>query len=443
MHPEPPTSARRRRAILVICDGLGHDWLSAALTPTLWAMQSRTLSCADHRAVFPSVTRVSAASVATGCQPGRHGLHGNQMALLSDDRLTVHNVGDPGFRSRMRQATGTTLRVPTMAERLADRGGQMAFSNVSPGAAYFLDPEHHGEVYHRAGSFARGGAAITGAAHLAISHDLQGDTVMTGRFLDEAVGRPDLALAILWLANPDLTTHYQPLGSPAHQEALATADRLVADVITAVEQRRRHEDILLMVGSDHGHETIAHSVHIGNWLRARGAGELLDRGRLAVASQGTAALLYAMPDARPALAPLLEAMRAEPWAGSILTGDALDEHGFGPDEALVAAIDTARTERPNAHGVPGERWMIEDGEGTPAIGCGHHGGLGPQETRPFLLIDHPSIAAGRIADTTCLIDIAPTLLDFLGAERSGMDGRSLLRRGVPSKTSPAVRRVPD
>ena len=426
MNPEPPPPARRRRAVLVICDGLGNDWLTAALTPTLWAMQSRTLACADHRAVFPSVTRVSAASVATGCQPGHHGLHGNQMALLSEDRLTVHNAGDPGFRARMRLATGTTLRVPTMAQRLADRGGQMAFSNVSPGAAYFLDPEHHGEVYHRAGSFARGGAAITGAAHLSISHDLRGDAAMTARFLDEAVDRADLALAILWLANPDLTTHYQPLGSPAHHEALATTDRRVADVIAAVERRRRHEDILLMVGSDHGHETIGRSVHIGNWLRARGAGELLDRGRLAVASQGTAALLYAMPDARSALAPLLEAMRSEPWAGSIVMGRPLAEHGFDPDGTLVAAIDTAQTDGPNAHGVPGERWMIEDGEATPAIGCGHHGGLGAQETRPFLLIDHPSLGAGRIASTTRLTDIAPTLLDFLGAPRSGMDGRSLL-----------------
>ena len=47
----------------------------------------------------------------------------------------------------MRRVTGRTLRVPTMAERLASSGGQIAYSNVSPGAAYFLDPDHFGMVY--------------------------------------------------------------------------------------------------------------------------------------------------------------------------------------------------------------------------------------------------------------------------------------------------------
>ena len=38
-----------------------------------------------------------------------------------------------------------------MAERVANEGGFIAFSNVSPGAAFFLDPERYGYVYHRSG----------------------------------------------------------------------------------------------------------------------------------------------------------------------------------------------------------------------------------------------------------------------------------------------------
>ncbi len=91
-------ASRPRRAILIVCDGLGAEWVSEAHTPTLARLLAGHRRASDHRAVFPSVTRVSAASIATGCFPGRHGLEGNQMALVEAGRITVHNVGAPSFR---------------------------------------------------------------------------------------------------------------------------------------------------------------------------------------------------------------------------------------------------------------------------------------------------------------------------------------------------------
>lgn len=412
---------RRRRAILIICDGLGAEWLSEARTPTLARLLADHLRAGDHRAVFPSVTRVSAASIATGCFPGRHGLEGNQMALVEDGRIVVHNVGAPSFRQTMRRVTGRTLRVPTMAERLAPSGGQIAYSNVSPGAAYFLDPDHFGTVLHRAGSFGPGGAPLTGPAHLDVSHDLDGDIEMTRRFCDEVVPADSFRLAILWLANPDLTLHHDPLGSPEHLHALEVTDGLVAKVIETVDAHEDRFDTLLVVGSDHGHETIARSVHVGQWLAAQGLEAELKEGRIGVASQGTSALIYAADDARMALADLLPTMTRQPWAGSILTGDALAATGL-TGETLFAAVDTTRHDERNGFGVRGTRWLVEDGEGTPDIGCGHHGGLGPSETRPFLTFMHPDFAPGEAARPTSLVDIAPTILGFLGVRPEGMDG---------------------
>ena len=415
------TSSRRRRAILIVCDGLGAEWIDAERTPKLAALQAAHRSAGDHRAVFPSVTRVSAASIATGCHPARHGLEGNQMALFEDGRLAVHNVGAPAFRQTLRQVTGQTLRVPTLAERLASCGGQVAYSNVSPGAAYFLDPDHFGTVLHRAGSFGPGGTVLTGAAHLAVSHDLAGDIEMTRRFCTEVVPSEAHALGILWLANPDLTLHHDPLGSPAHIHALEVTDRLVAPVIETVEAPEDRFDTLLAVGSDHGHETIGRSIHIGNWLARKGLEAELREGRIGIASQGTSALIYATGAARAAVEDLLPKMLQEPWAGSILTGEALAATGLTAD-ALVAAVVTTRHDENNDHGVPGTRWLVEDGEGMPEIGCGHHGGLGPAETRPFLTFIHPAFGQGETGRTTSLVDIAPTILRFLGEPGEGMDG---------------------
>jgi hypothetical protein len=415
-----------RRAIMLVCDGLGADWLRPELTPTLCALAQRSVRVPGIRAVFPSVTRVSAASIATGCHPARHGLLGNKVALREGERLVVHNVGHPNFRHAMRAATGTTLRVPTMAQRLAHVGGQVAFSNVSPGAAYFLDPEHFGTVMHRAGSFAPGGAALAGDAALNVSHDLDGDRAMTARFIDEVVNAGQCRVGILWLANPDLTTHHAPMGSPAHLEALRVVDGLVGEVVAAVRARKDSDRTLITIGSDHGHETIGAAVDVGEWLAGNGLADEIRDGKVAVAGQGTAALVCALDSARARVEAVLPLLRTQPWAGAVHAGDALAALGVGPADGLVAAIDMARRDEVNPFGVPGMRWLVADGEAEKEIGCGQHGGLGPQETRPFLVLDVPRMAAGEVSRPASLVDIAPTVLGWLGVAAEGMDGASLL-----------------
>lgn len=415
----------QRRAIYVNCDGLGADWLRPEFVPTIAGLAARGRRAAVYRAVFPSVTRVSAASIATGCRPAQHGLQGNRMALVESGRLRVHDVGPPGFFPHWRHVSGHTLQVPSLAARLPHGAGFVAFSNVSPGAAYALDPDHHGFVYHRAGSFGPGGTAISGAEHLAVSHDCAGDVAMAQRFCREVIDTRRPAVSVLWLANPDLTLHGTPLGSPQHLDALRVADGCVAQVMDAVAKARRAgEDILLIVGSDHGQETIGAGICISDWLAAHGLRRQVEGGSVAVASQGTSALLYALAEARLLLEQVLPAMASEPWAGTIYGGDALPSLGHRAGH-LVAAVDFARDTRSNPFGVPGHRYVATDGEKPAAVGFGQHGGLGPDETRPFLVLDHPAITAGMIDAPASLIDVAPTILTFLGLPCEGTDGRPL------------------
>jgi hypothetical protein len=417
---------KARRAILVCCDGLGRNWIDPKATPLLHDVSQQSLWCDDHRAVFPSVTRVSAASVTTGCLPARHGLHGNRMGLIEDGRIVVRDVGQPDFRGHMRRATGGTLLAPSLAERVRDAGGFIAFSNVSPGAAYFLDPEHFGHVYHRSGSFGPGGVALTAPDALDVTHDLAGDCAMTERFCGEVLedGRP--TIAVLWLANPDHTLHGVPLGSPAHHEALRETERCVAQVLRSVERlRNQGEEILLLIGSDHGQETIGNCIDVAQWLAERGVAGWIESGAIAVAGQGTAALLYATEAARSALLDVLGQMRRTPWAADVVVGDALFQHGFAPLGGVVAAVNMARHEWPNVHGVVGQRWVAAE-PGKPApIGSGQHGGWGPDETRPFLIANDGGRTMGAVGARTSLVDIAPTMLRFLGLPLEGFDGMPL------------------
>jgi len=418
--------AGSRRAVFVCCDGLGRNWVRPDTTPALEGLRPLSLWCDAHSAVFPSVTRVSAASVATGCQPARHGLHGNRMGLVEDGRIVVRDVGSPDFRTHMRRATGGTLLVPTLAERVAKAGGFIGFSNVSPGAAYFLDPEHFGHIYHRAGSFAPGGKPIEGADALKVSHDAAGDWAMTQRFCTEVLAERRPAAAILWLADPDHTMHGAPLGSPAHRDALTAAGRCVAEVFRAVERLRdAGEEILLLVGSDHGQETIGASIDLDAWLSGQGLGKLVEDGDVAVAGQGTAAVLYATERGRVPLLGVLDEMSRAEWAGEVLAGDRLAEQGFAARGGAVAAVSMARQGESNPYGVPGRRWVVEEGSKPVPIGSGQHGGWGPDETRPFLMMNDGGRSTGTLQRPTCITDIAPTIAHYLGLPVEGFDGTCL------------------
>jgi hypothetical protein len=415
-----------RFAVFVCCDGLGRDWVRPDYTPALWEIRQASLWCDAHQAVFPSVTRVSAASVATGCRAARHGLHGNRMGLIEQGRIVVRDVGKPDFRAWMRDATGGTLKVPTIAERVAAHGGFIGFSNVSPGAAYFLDPEHFGYVYHRAGSWAPGGDPVAAADALSVSHDLAGDRAMTARFCAEVLDERRPAVAVLWLANPDLTLHGQPLGSAPHLEALREADQCVREVHRAVQRRRqRGDDILFLAGSDHGQETIGDCVDLDAWLAIHGLGAALEAGDIAVAGQGTAALLYATPRGHGPLLAVLDVLRKEPWVDDMLVGDDLARRGHAATGGVAAAINMARREDANPWGVPGSRWTVAEPGKPAALGCGQHGGWGPDETRPFLLVNGAGVAAGSLRQPTSLTDIAPTILRFLELPVAGMEGAPL------------------
>ena len=76
-----------KRAVIVICDSLRADLITPRDAPFLSEFGQRSARFANHASVFPSTTRTSAASIATGCLPARHGLLGNTMAIDEGDGL--------------------------------------------------------------------------------------------------------------------------------------------------------------------------------------------------------------------------------------------------------------------------------------------------------------------------------------------------------------------
>jgi arylsulfatase A-like enzyme len=68
--------------------------------------------------------------------------------------------------------------------------------------------------------------------------------------------------------------------------------------------------------------------------------------------------------------------------------------------------------------------VAEPGKPVP-VGSGQHGGWGPDETRPFLMLNDGGRTTGVRREASSLVDIAPTIIDFLGLPGDGFDGASL------------------
>jgi len=423
----------KRRVILVTLDGLRRDQITPDATPNLTAFRRRAETFSDYRTVFPSCTRVVSASIATGCLPARHELQGNSMALIENGVLVPHDAGRPDFLQHKRKVTGRSLAVPTLAERLSSSGGVIVFSNVSPGAAYAHDPDGHGHVYHRAGSFGPGRVEVTEAEQLLVAPDLDGDRMMTERFIRDVVFERRPALGILWLGDPDATQHNHPLGSAEYLEALRQSDLRAQEVIDAVETcRAAGEDILLIIGSDHGHQTVTGVIDIEHDLVLAGLKESDVSRDVVVSSNGTSALIYVHPDYLDRVPALAMHLNRADWAGRVVPAGDLQLIGQAPHNALAFAVSMRASDAPNAHGVPGTSLVAKPASGkADRLGCGQHGGFGAYEQSPFLMISGSGFTSGQVRDhRAAVIDIAPTILAHLRISSGGMDGIALLSQAT-------------
>jgi hypothetical protein len=147
-------------------------------------------------------------------------------------------------------------------------------------------------------------------------------------------------------------------------------------------------------------------------------------------SNGTAVLIYLDPAQEPLRPALDDFLRTRAWAGTVL--DAADLAGVGQAATggLAFAVSLLADDGPNTHGIPGRSLVARPrgGEAYP-IGCGQHGGLARYEQAPFLMIEGAGFTGGECStQPSRIVDLAPTILQHLGLESTGMDGRPLQGR---------------
>src|ERR1700686_4065132 len=74
-------SAHGRIFVLMVWDGLRTDLVDAINTPNLFALENAGVRFARHHSIYPTLTMVNAAGLATGASPSRSGIYGDMMYL--------------------------------------------------------------------------------------------------------------------------------------------------------------------------------------------------------------------------------------------------------------------------------------------------------------------------------------------------------------------------
>jgi arylsulfatase A-like enzyme len=189
------------------------------------------------------------------------------------------------------------------------------------------------------------------------------------------------------------------------------------------------DDTLLIVCSDHGMETTRRTISLDDLLVEARLKAGPGSSDVVVAPNGTAAVLYRAAGARAGVADLERYLDGQDWVGRVFSGPALATLGLPVAAPVALAITLAAEHAPNPYGVWGVSDIVADpSEPKDYTGFGQHGGLGPNEQRPFLFVRGGGFPEATGLDAAVShVDVAPTILRHLGLAADGMDGRPLPR----------------
>ena len=430
----------QRRVLIVVFDGLQPSQITPELMPNLAEFARRGVTFANHHPVFPTVTRVNASSLVTGCMPGKHGLAGNTFLCRDYDPHRVIPALEPTLQE-ISDSTGRALLVPTLADLLGGHGMEyFAIGTGTSGNAYVHNPN----AETAGGATVHPDFTLPRPLHLELAErfgdwpeqDLPNTArlVHARRILTEFVlPERDPAVALLWSSEPDKTQHEDGVGLGRTPQALGEADAEFGELMAWLEANGRADTTDVFVTSDHGYSTISEVIRVEQLLREDEFATIDLPGGVAVAANGGSALFYVNGSDPATAGRLTQWLVGQPWCGPLFASERVG-HPAGTLPMALLGCEGSRSPdlimsfpwqgHENAAGYSGHAPATGG-----AVGQGQHGSLSRHELLNTGLAGGPSFKRGAVVETpTGNIDIAPTILHLLGlgSECSAMDGRVLV-----------------
>jgi len=464
--PIDQPQAKPKQVLLIVLDGLRPDYVTPKFMPNLFGLGSRGVVAKNHHSVFPTVTRVNASSMVTGCYPNKHGLLGNTVYFPEVDPAKGLSTGSAGNLEKIQQQTGGKLLLaPSLGEILKGAGKQMlVLSSGSTGSAYLLDHTLSGAGIVNVDMIKPDELTKWTARLGAVPPDAT-PNLARNRYIFDAYFRVGIekvkpALTIMWITDPDHTAHEFGTGTSKTIEALHAVDAELGRMLD--EMRRRHllETTNIVITSDHGFST-----HVGDGPDSNGAdlpGLLIEKGLKASKDSDDVIVVegavYVKNHDIETVTKIVQALQLTPWAGAIFTRAkgpgsleglapgtlSFDQANWGCDRSADILVSANWSAAANKSGFKGT---------TMQKGTAGHGTSSPFDIHNTLIVvgpDFKSAPEGKPGIESTIpasnVDLAPTILKLLGIDPSAeMDGRvlnELLKETGPSGTETPKAKVP-
>jgi predicted AlkP superfamily pyrophosphatase or phosphodiesterase len=392
--------------------------------PTLRWMKDHGAFSDGALSVFPTVTYPSHTSMVTGVVPGKHGI----VANLAFDPLEHDQNGwrwyaedikrDPIWRLTENAGYKTALvhwpvsvgarvsfLVPEYWRAKDDQDQKLLRALSTPGLLESVAREHS-DFWPRYSPEAHDDALTDIAVHL-IEHE-----------------KPTLMM--VHLVEVDGAQHHAGVWSPEAIAAIENDDRQLGRIFDAIRRSGIANDTSVIVASDHGFMNTGTRVLPGVLLREAGlvktdeAGHVYEWKATVVTNSGQAYVyIHDGEDAkvRDAVREIFTAKTRDATSGIGRVYESNEIVALGGDPAAFLAIE-AKPGFQFAPGCTGNYVAIGGYKGT------HGYDPNRPEMRASMLLIGPNVPHGTIPNAR-LVDIAPTIAEWIGVEMKDVDGHAI------------------
>jgi len=445
---ETKSAPNERHVVVVVWDGMRPDFVTERNTPALWKLAREGVTFRHHHSVYPTMTYVNGAALATGVYPNRNGLLANREYRPQIDPQKIFETAEPEVIKKGDETSGGKyLSLPTVAEIVRAAGRRTAIAGTKSVA--FLHDRHAewttGSAKDSLTKFAAApmpasvreetlrllGPFLTDPANTSN----QRNTYAT-RALTEVLWRDGLpAYSLLWLSDPDLTQHEYSPGSEPSLAAIRSSDQNLATILDSLSKKNARDTTDVLVVSDHGFSTIERGIDFPAALRAAGFDAVAGfkqaprAGQFMVVGNAGTILFYVIQHDEGVVARLVEWLQHSDFAGVIFAREKFE--GVFPLQSVRANTADAPdlmvalrwNAKANRFGIPGQ--IITDA--TRDAGKGSHATLSEFDVHNTLVAAGPGFRQAMQNELpSSNIDLAPTVLRLLRLESPHQfDGRVL------------------
>lgn len=437
------SSTSNLRTLVVFFDGLRPDYITPELMPNVYLFSKKGSYGKQHHSVFPTVTRVNASSLSTGCYPGSHGLMGNTVYFPKIKETAGLNTGDAEELNKIAKSTDNHLLTSvSLGEVLEQNGSRLfVFSSGSTGQALMQNHKVSG------GAIINTTMILPESLKMEIVNEIgeAPDGLGKHKWLTDAVIKYGLTLegplvSTLWYGDPDSAAHKNGIGSPEAIESIKYVDEQFGRIIKALELKGLDQNFNVIISSDHGFVTHIGKQGLADFLIQKGLKKDKESTEVVVAEGA----IYVKDHDEKSIKNIVEALQEQKWIGGIYT-KALKEGDLQGFVEGTLSFETIHWDHERSGDILVDmNWNDSKNEAgyagaSFARGVAGHGGFSPYEIHIALLASGPSFRENFEGNLpTSNVDIIPTVLHLhnLGIPKQ-MDGRiiyELLKEKAPKNT---------